>query len=69
MRRTLTAVAVTALLALTGCGSASEAASPGDSFTLRIGSIGNANKLSGPVGYLDSKGGLVPAWPRRTGTS
>jgi NitT/TauT family transport system substrate-binding protein/sulfonate transport system substrate-binding protein len=61
MRRTLTAAALTALLALAGCGSASEAAGPGDSFTLRIGSIGSSNKLSGPVGYLDSTGGLVPA--------
>jgi NitT/TauT family transport system substrate-binding protein/sulfonate transport system substrate-binding protein len=60
--RTALAVAAAALLALAGCGGgASEAAGPGDSFTLRIGAIGNGNKLSGPVGYLDSKGGLVPA--------
>jgi ABC-type nitrate/sulfonate/bicarbonate transport system substrate-binding protein len=59
--RTLLAVAVTGLLALAGCGGASEAAGPADTFTLRIGAIGNGNKLSGPVGYLDSKGGLVPA--------
>lgn len=52
---------VVALLALAGCGSASEASGPGDSFTLRIGSIGSGNKLSGPVGYLNEKGGLVPA--------
>jgi NitT/TauT family transport system substrate-binding protein/sulfonate transport system substrate-binding protein len=58
--RTLLAVALTGLLALAGCGGeASEAAGPGDSFTLRIGAIGNGNKLSGPVGYLNSKGGLV----------
>ena len=62
MRRFLPAAALTALLALTGgCGSPSEAAGPGNGFTLRVGSIGNAGKLSGPVGYLDSKGGLVPA--------
>jgi ABC-type nitrate/sulfonate/bicarbonate transport system substrate-binding protein len=56
------AVALAGLLALAGCGGeASEAAGPGDGFTLRIGAIGNGNKLSGPVGYLDSKGALVPA--------
>jgi ABC-type nitrate/sulfonate/bicarbonate transport system substrate-binding protein len=58
----LVAAAAAGLLALTGCGGeASEAAGPGDSFTLRIGAIGTGNKLAGPVGYLDSKGGLVPA--------
>jgi NitT/TauT family transport system substrate-binding protein/sulfonate transport system substrate-binding protein len=61
-RRTLTAVVLTGLLALTGCGAASGAAAgPGDGFTLRIGAIGTGNKLSGPLGYLDSTGGLVPA--------
>src|SRR5690349_6972557 len=60
--RTLLAVATAALLALAGCGGEpSEAAGPGDTFTLRIGAIGNGNKLSGPVGYLNSKNGLVPA--------
>ncbi|MFI7547138.1 ABC transporter substrate-binding protein [Actinoplanes sp. NPDC049599] len=60
--RTLPAVALVALLALAGCGAeASEAAGPGDSFTLRVGAIGNGNQLSGPVGYLNSKNGLVPA--------
>lgn len=64
MRRFLPAAlaaALVALPALTGCGSASEAAGPGAGFTLRVGAIGNSGKLSGPVGYLDSKGGLVPA--------
>ena len=60
--RTLLAVATAALLALAGCGGEpSEAAGPGDTFTLRIGAIGNGNKLSGPIGYLNSKNGLVPA--------
>ena len=60
--RSLLAVATAALLALAGCGGEpSEAAGPGDTFTLRIGAIGNGNKLSGPVGYLNSKNGLVPA--------
>ncbi|MEU8236082.1 ABC transporter substrate-binding protein [Actinoplanes sp. NPDC048967] len=60
--RTLLAVATAALLGLAGCGGEpSEAAGPGDTFTLRIGAIGNGNKLSGPVGYLNSKNGLVPA--------
>jgi ABC-type nitrate/sulfonate/bicarbonate transport system substrate-binding protein len=60
--RTLLAVALTGLLALAGCGGEpSAAAGPGDSFTLRIGAIGNGNKLSGPVGYLASRNGLVPA--------
>lgn len=67
MRRTVSTAALTAVLALaaplalTGCGSASEAAGPGDTFTLRIGSIGSGNTLSGPVGHLHSRGGLVPA--------
>jgi ABC-type nitrate/sulfonate/bicarbonate transport system substrate-binding protein len=55
------AVAFAGLIALTGCGGASEAAGPGDSFTLRIGAIGTGNKLAGPVGYLNSKNALVPA--------
>ena len=60
--RTLLAAAFLALASLTGCGGeASQAAGPGDSFTLRIGAIGNSNQLSGPVGYLNSKGALVPA--------
>ena len=60
--RTLLAVALTALLALAGCGGGpSEAAGPSDSFTLRVGAIGSGDKLSGPVGYLHSKNGLVPA--------
>jgi NitT/TauT family transport system substrate-binding protein/sulfonate transport system substrate-binding protein len=58
----LLGVAMAGLLALTGCGgAASGAAGPGDSFVLRVGAIGNGNKLAGPVGYLDSKGELVPA--------
>ena len=60
--RILSAVALAGLLALAGCGAeASEAAGPGDSFTLRVGAIGNGNQLSGPVGYLNSRNGLVPA--------
>jgi ABC-type nitrate/sulfonate/bicarbonate transport system substrate-binding protein len=60
--RTVLAVAVAGLLALAGCGGeASEAAGPGDSFTLRVGAIGNGNKLSGPVGYYNSKNKLVTA--------
>jgi ABC-type nitrate/sulfonate/bicarbonate transport system substrate-binding protein len=60
--RTLLTVATAGLLALAGCsGEPSEAAGPGDTLTLRIGAIGSGNKLSGPVGYLDSKNGLVPA--------
>lgn len=61
-RRTLLAVALTGLLALAGCGGESaDGASPGASFTLRVGAIGTGNKLAGPVGYLNSKGGLVTA--------
>jgi ABC-type nitrate/sulfonate/bicarbonate transport system substrate-binding protein len=60
--RTVVAIALAGLLALAGCGgAASEAAGPGDAFTLRIGAIGSGNKLAGPVGYLNSTGGLVPA--------
>jgi NitT/TauT family transport system substrate-binding protein/sulfonate transport system substrate-binding protein len=58
----LLGVALAGLLSLTGCGgAASGAAGPGDSFVLRIGAIGNGNKLAGPVGYLHHKGELVPA--------
>jgi ABC-type nitrate/sulfonate/bicarbonate transport system substrate-binding protein len=59
--RTMPALALVAVLALAGCGDASGAAGPGDSFTLRVGAIGNGNKLSGPVGYLDHRGRLVTA--------
>ena len=58
--RTLLAVGLAGLLALAGCGG-SPAASSSDGFTLRVGSIGNGNKLSGPVGYLNEQGGLVTA--------
>ncbi|MCA2213160.1 ABC transporter substrate-binding protein [Jidongwangia harbinensis] len=61
-RNSLLTLALGGLLALAGCGAdPSEAAGPGDGFTLRVGAIGSSNKLSGPVGYLNEKGGLVPA--------
>jgi ABC-type nitrate/sulfonate/bicarbonate transport system substrate-binding protein len=62
-RRKLLAAALTAAAMLTagGCGGASEAAGPGDSFVLRVGAIGNSNALSGPAGYWHKQGRLVPA--------
>jgi ABC-type nitrate/sulfonate/bicarbonate transport system substrate-binding protein len=60
--RTLLTVALAGLLALAGCGGEpSAAAGPGDTFELRIGAIGNGNKLAGPIGYLNSRNGLVSA--------
>jgi ABC-type nitrate/sulfonate/bicarbonate transport system substrate-binding protein len=60
--RTLLTVALAGLLALAGCGGEpSAAAGPGDTFELRIGSIGTGNQLAGPIGYLNSKNGLVSA--------
>ncbi|WP_326552336.1 ABC transporter substrate-binding protein [Micromonospora sp. NBC_01813] len=56
----LAALALTGLLVTTGCG-ADAAAADNDGYTLRIGAIGNANKLSGPVGWLHERGELVPA--------
>ncbi|MDG4764727.1 ABC transporter substrate-binding protein [Solwaraspora sp. WMMD406] len=56
----LVALALTGLLATTGCGSDASAART-DGYTLRIGAIGNSNKLSGPVGWLHERGELVPA--------
>lgn len=56
----LVALVLTGLLAATGCGSDASAAKT-DGYTLRIGAIGNANKLSGPVGWLHERGELVPA--------
>lgn len=56
----LVALALTGLLAATGCGTDASAAAT-DGYTLRIGAIGNANKLSGPVGYLHERGELVAA--------
>ena len=58
--RTLLALGLAGLLALAGCGG-SPAESSAGSFTLRVGAIGNGNKLSGPVGFLNSTGGLVTA--------
>ncbi|GAA3388480.1 ABC transporter substrate-binding protein [Cryptosporangium minutisporangium] len=55
------AVAAAALLATGACGGASQAAAPGDKFVLRVGSIGNSNAISGPIGYWHEQGKLVPA--------
>jgi NitT/TauT family transport system substrate-binding protein/sulfonate transport system substrate-binding protein len=60
-RRLLAAAGVAVLLAASGCGGPSAAAGPGDSFVLRVGAIGNANALSGPIGYWHRGQKLVPA--------
>lgn len=56
---TWTAIAsVLAATAFTGACGASDASS---SYTLRIAGIGPGNRLNGPLGYLQSKGRLVPS--------
>ncbi len=61
MKRLLVALSAVALLAAAGCTADAEAAGPGESFVLRVGAIGNANALSGPVGYFHQQAKLVPA--------
>jgi NitT/TauT family transport system substrate-binding protein/sulfonate transport system substrate-binding protein len=69
-----TATALAALLALAGLaagcgdGKADAAGTTGQTYTLRIGSIGTNNNLSGPTGYWNRKGQLVPAL-RRVGVT
>ncbi|GAA0806303.1 ABC transporter substrate-binding protein [Spirilliplanes yamanashiensis] len=61
--RGATAVVVAALLTTAaGCSAESEAAAgSGGGSVLRVGAIGNANALSGPVGHHLRQGRLVPA--------
>jgi ABC-type nitrate/sulfonate/bicarbonate transport system substrate-binding protein len=67
--RLRTALAALALLAagagLAGCGGG-EAAAGGEqaAFTLRIGTIGTGNKLTGPIGWWNSRQKLGPALSR-----
>lgn len=57
----LLVVALAGALAVPACGGGEgEAPAAGERYTLRVGAIGNSNQISGPVGYLHSKGELVP---------
>jgi NitT/TauT family transport system substrate-binding protein/sulfonate transport system substrate-binding protein len=55
----LLVVALAGVLALGACGGEDEAPAAGETYTLRVGAIGNSNQISGPVGYLHSKDKLV----------
>ncbi|GAA2637192.1 hypothetical protein GCM10010399_83030 [Dactylosporangium fulvum] len=63
LRTALAALALLAVPGLAGCGGepATAAAGEGGRFTLRIGTIGTGNRLTGPTGWWHSKGKLVPA--------
>ncbi|WP_223290925.1 ABC transporter substrate-binding protein [Streptomyces avicenniae] len=64
LRRLVTAIAVPLALvaAATGCSAeAADDAGGSGGNTLRVGVIGSRAQLSGPIGYLDEQGELLPA--------
>ncbi|MGV9330451.1 hypothetical protein [Nocardia sp. NPDC003726] len=62
LRLMVPAVASALLLVLTGCGSDDAgSATRAEIKTLRIGTIGTGNVLTGPVGFAHQRGAVLPA--------